>query len=154
MLTKTEAAQKLLALEDVLILCHRNPDGDTLGSGFALARALLNKGRRARVFCHDAVPEKFAYMVPEMPDFEPKTVISVDVADFALFGERTEAQIARVRAGGAGHRPPPLPPAVRGRTLPRGGQRLLLRDHLGAVKRAEGRVGSWMPPSPAAFTPA
>ena len=95
MLTKTEAAKKLLALEDVLILCHRNPDGDTLGSGFALARALLNKGRRARVFCHDAVPEKFAYMVPEMPDFEPKTVISVDVADFALFGERTEAQIAR-----------------------------------------------------------
>ena len=95
MLTKTEAAEKLLALEDVLILCHRNPDGDTLGSGFALARALLNKGRRARVFCHDAVPEKFAYMVPEMPDFEPKTVISVDVADFALFGERTEAQIAR-----------------------------------------------------------
>ena len=95
MLTKTEAAQKLLALDDVLILCHRNPDGDTLGSGFALARALLNKGRRARVFCHDAVPEKFAYMVPEMPDFEPKTVISVDVADFALFGERTEAQIAR-----------------------------------------------------------
>ena len=56
MLTKTEAAQKLLALEDVLILCHRNPDGDTLGSGFALARALLNKGRRTRVFCHDAVP--------------------------------------------------------------------------------------------------
>ena len=95
MLTKTEAAQKLLALEDVLILCHRNPDGDTLGSGFALARTLLNKGRRTRVFCHDAVPEKFAYMVPEMPDFEPKTVISVDVADFALFGERTEAQIAR-----------------------------------------------------------
>ena len=37
MLTKTEAAEKLLALEDVLILCHRNPDGDTLGSGFALA---------------------------------------------------------------------------------------------------------------------
>ena len=28
-----ETAARLLAMEDILILCHRNPDGDTLGSG-------------------------------------------------------------------------------------------------------------------------
>lgn len=94
MLTKTQAAEKLLQLDDLLILCHRNPDGDTLGSGFALCRALLNIGKRARVFCQDKIPDKFRYMVPEMPEFEPKHLISVDVADFALFGDKTEEQIA------------------------------------------------------------
>ena len=52
LLDKQQAAARLLELEDALILCHRNPDGDTLGSGFALCRALLALGRRARVFCH------------------------------------------------------------------------------------------------------
>ena len=90
LLDKQQAAGRLLELEDALILCHRNPDGDTLGSGFALCRALLALGRRARVFCHDGVPEKFRYMVPEMPEFEPKAVVTVDIADAALFGGRTE----------------------------------------------------------------
>ena len=30
MLTRKQAAQMLTALDRVLILCHRNPDGDTL----------------------------------------------------------------------------------------------------------------------------
>lgn len=94
MLTRKQAAEMLLGLDDLLILCHRNPDGDTLGSGFALCRAFLEQGRRARVFCQDSVPDKFSYMLPEMPDFTPKAVISVDIADAALLGPRTEEQVA------------------------------------------------------------
>jgi len=31
---------RLLAADDILILCHKNPDGDTIGSGTALCLAL------------------------------------------------------------------------------------------------------------------
>ena len=94
MLTRKQAAQMLAALDRVLILCHRNPDGDTLGSGFALCRAFLNQGKKARVFCNDPIPDKFGYMVLEQEDFVPLHVISVDVADPALLGPNTEKQLA------------------------------------------------------------
>ena len=81
MLTRHQAAQMLASFDRVLILCHRNPDGDTLGSGFGLCRALLRQGKKARVFCNDPIPDKFGYMIPKQEDFVPLHVVSVDVAD-------------------------------------------------------------------------
>ncbi len=91
MLTLQQTAQELLSFEDVLILCHRNPDGDTLGSGYALCRAYLEHGVRARVFCSDEVPEKFHYLSDGIPqtEFTPRHILSVDVADPGLLGEKT-----------------------------------------------------------------
>ena len=40
-----ECARLLLEQDDILILTHAHPDGDTLGCGFALCRALLAKGQ-------------------------------------------------------------------------------------------------------------
>jgi phosphoesterase RecJ-like protein len=91
MMTLSETAALLRSYDKVLILSHRNPDGDTLGSATALCRAYLDMGKQARIFCHDAVPDKFAYLLPEMPDFTPDVIVSVDVADAALLGERTMA---------------------------------------------------------------
>ena len=90
MLTLQQTAQELLSFEDVLILCHRNPDGDTLGSGYALCRAYLEHGVRARVFCSDEVPEKFHYLSNGIPqtEFTPRHILSVDVADPGLVGEK------------------------------------------------------------------
>ena len=31
-----QMAQRLLAADNILILCHKNPDGDTIGCGSAL----------------------------------------------------------------------------------------------------------------------
>ena len=42
-----ECARLLLEQDDILILTHAHPDGDTLGCGFALCRALLQKGKFA-----------------------------------------------------------------------------------------------------------
>lgn len=43
----TAAAVRLLqGMEDVAILCHKSPDGDTLGCGFALLYALQKLGKR------------------------------------------------------------------------------------------------------------
>lgn len=84
-----EAAAFLQGREKVLILCHQYPDGDTLGSGAALCRALRKLGRRAQVRCSDPVGPKYRFLFSglEEDDFEPDAVVAVDIADKALLGE-------------------------------------------------------------------
>ena len=44
-----QMAEKLLAADNILILCHKNPDGDTVGCGSALYYALLALEKHAAV---------------------------------------------------------------------------------------------------------
>ncbi len=83
-----KAAGLLTASEDIAILCHRSPDGDTLGCGYALCLALLGLGKRARVLCSDPLPRRYQYLAQGVPplDFSPQFVVAVDVADAALLG--------------------------------------------------------------------
>ena len=39
-LTVEQMAERLLRADNVLVLCHKNPDGDTVGSGCAMYHAL------------------------------------------------------------------------------------------------------------------
>ena len=84
-----EAADYLKSREKVLILCHQYPDGDTLGSGAALCRALRVLGKRAQVRCSDPVGSKYRFLFSGLneDEFEPDAVVAVDVADTALLGE-------------------------------------------------------------------
>ena len=79
----------LREMDDIVILTHRNPDGDTLGSAFALHYILKQLGKRSKVVCHDGFPKQFSYLLLEYEpeDFEPKAVVAVDIADEQLFGE-------------------------------------------------------------------
>lgn len=83
----------------VLIACHRNPDGDTIGSAFALAHALRLMKKSARVYCPDPFPEDFAAITSENGrDFEPERYIAVDCAsaemlDGAPFADALSAVI-------------------------------------------------------------
>lgn len=87
-ITAEQAAAMLAGADDILILTHQYPDGDTLGSGYALVRALAALGKRARVECADPIPEKYDYMLEgvDSPSFEPRFVCAVDVADTRLLG--------------------------------------------------------------------
>ncbi|WP_395151236.1 bifunctional oligoribonuclease/PAP phosphatase NrnA [uncultured Allofournierella sp.] len=80
---------RLLRAENVLILSHKNPDGDTTGSAAALMHALKNLGKEAAVLCSDAFPARYDYMQMELftGQFEPGYVVSVDVASIQLFGD-------------------------------------------------------------------
>ena len=84
-----QMAERLCAAEDILILCHKNPDGDTIGCASALCYALEALDKNAAVLCSDPIPERYAYTAARMfrGDFEPRTVIAVDVASIQLFGE-------------------------------------------------------------------
>ena len=81
-----KAAQMLKNWDNILILCHKNPDGDTLGSGAGLCHALCNMGKNCKVRCSDAIPEKYDYM--KIPlfcgEYEPDHIVAVDVAGAPL----------------------------------------------------------------------
>lgn len=96
--TVSQAAALLREADNVLLLTHHFPDGDTLGSGYALCRALRALGKRAQVVCSDAVPEKYAYLWDGMEEqtFEPSFVCAVDVADAALLGDKLMPYADRV----------------------------------------------------------
>ena len=84
--------------DDILILCHKSPDGDTIGAAYGLYHALTQLGRRAAVRCSDPLPEKFAYIHGgiEMPEFEPQLIIAVDIAGPGLLGPALEQYADRV----------------------------------------------------------
>jgi phosphoesterase RecJ-like protein len=81
-------AEMLKNMDDVYILTHQSPDGDTIGSGFALYYALTGMGKRAKVLCSDKFHKKYGYITDNYVDldFEPKYVVSTDVADVKLLG--------------------------------------------------------------------
>lgn len=82
-LTRREAARWLKARDNFLILTHKRPDGDTVGSAAALCLGLRKMGKRAHVLRNMEVTEKFLHLhqglnkdCPENGD----TLITVDVA--------------------------------------------------------------------------
>ncbi len=96
--TVAQAAAKLREAQDIVILTHQYPDGDTLGCGYALCRALKALGKRVRVECADDIPEKYDYLFEgiETEHFEPQYVVAVDVADDKLLGALKETYQNRI----------------------------------------------------------
>lgn len=87
-----QAADFLRENDDYLILMHASPDGDTLGCGHALCGALQRMGKHARAVCPEEIPHRFDYLFKAVTEqeFEPKTIVCVDVADTKLLGEMKE----------------------------------------------------------------
>ncbi len=83
-----ECARLLSEKDDILILTHAHPDGDTLGSGFALCRALLKLGKFCSVVNEAEIPAKYSYLFDDIAitHFKPQFVVAVDVATPNLLG--------------------------------------------------------------------
>ncbi len=95
----SEAETFLRNCEDAVIITHRNPDGDCIGSGFALKDILAELGIRSRVVCSDEFPKRFDFLTNEGAgeDFQPKTIIAVDIADPKLMGSYEEIYGSKVQ---------------------------------------------------------
>lgn len=95
---------------DTLIVFHRNPDADAVGSAFSLCRVLEQLGSNCRCVCQDEVPANLQFLMHQMQgsvlpevvlsDFAPARVITVDTASLSqmgtlapLFGERVDLMI-------------------------------------------------------------
>lgn len=93
-MTIKEITSKLFKFESYLIFCHARPDGDTLGSAFALKIALESCGKRADIVCESAVPEKFGFMplaksvlLPSEVSGDYSAHVAVDCASENMIGE-------------------------------------------------------------------
>ena len=89
-LTRRETARWLRDHDNYLILTHRRPDGDTIGSAAALCMGLRKLGKQAHVLRNMEITEKYTHLhrglnrdCPETGD----TLISVDVATPQLLPE-------------------------------------------------------------------
>lgn len=82
------AARLLKEHDDILFLCHSNPDGDTIGSAFALCGALARFGKKCRVSCYDDIPAMYSFMsdIPQSEVPESGYLVAVDVASLDLLG--------------------------------------------------------------------
>lgn len=86
-MTDHQTAQRLLAMEDVLILTHRRPDGDTIGCACALCLALRQLGKTAWVLPNEDAHGLFTpYFegVLAPAEFVPQFVVSVDTAALGM----------------------------------------------------------------------
>ena len=88
--------QMLAEPKKTLILCHARPDGDAIGSAFALKVILQIKGSEAYCASADEVPKRLRFlttsiqsgsMTAPMPeDFLPERIITVDTPSLAQLG--------------------------------------------------------------------
>ncbi len=86
-LTTKQAKELLSAADNILILTHANPDGDTAGSSAALCMILRKIGKTAFIHNNSTITEKYIPFVEEFlvpQDFTPSYIVAVDIADTAL----------------------------------------------------------------------
>lgn len=95
----SEAETFLRNCEDAVIITHQSPDGDCIGAGYGLKDILAELGVRSRVVCSDEIPQRYSFMTDgiENEDFEPKTIIAVDIADTKLMGRYEEIYGSKVQ---------------------------------------------------------
>ncbi|MGI6706906.1 MAG: DHH family phosphoesterase [Clostridia bacterium] len=78
-----------------VLIAHVSPDGDTLGSCLALAKALEQKGKKVCLFCSDSIPDSYRFMremdrfqVPDEkePSDSFEVCIAIDCSDLERTG--------------------------------------------------------------------
>lgn len=87
-LTITETAAWLKEHDDYLVICHKKPDGDALGSASGLVLLLRKLGKRAYMLNNPETTEKFvpfAAGITAAEDYDFKTVVTVDTASVGQF---------------------------------------------------------------------
>ena len=86
-LTRNEVAEFLLTHDNYLILTHRRPDGDTIGSSAALCRILRGLGKTAHILRNPEVTPRYAWLHEGLTRETPEagdTLITVDVASVRM----------------------------------------------------------------------
>lgn len=86
----SECAALLRERDNVLILTHKRPDGDTLGSAAALCHALRRLGKTAYLYPNPQItltylPFVSDFLAPE--GFTPAFTVSADVAEAGMLSE-------------------------------------------------------------------
>ena len=91
-ITINEMANKLKEYDNYIIVYHIRPDGDAIGSSFALALALRSIGKKCNVVGKDDIPRIHQYMTDRvMPDtIDNPIYVAVDSASPYRLGTYSE----------------------------------------------------------------
>lgn len=105
-----DVAKLLHEWDNILIISHASPDGDTLGSATALMRGLISLGKNVAFGCGDSIDAKYLYLFEglESRDIEAEKIVTVDIADTNLMGTLKEPYKDRIDLAidhHASHRP-------------------------------------------------
>lgn len=98
-LTVQEAAARLRQMNNVLLLTHVRPDGDTIGSAAALCQALRDVGKTAYLLYNPEITDTYApYAEPYWASegFVPEHIVSADIAALNLLPDNAAAYASRV----------------------------------------------------------
>ncbi len=83
-----EAARLLSSMDNIHIYTHAHPDGDALGSAYALSAILEKTGKCCKAVCLDTLPRYLSHVWDrESKDVPCENIVTVDVADMSLLGE-------------------------------------------------------------------
>jgi len=106
-ITSKQVAEILAQQDNITILTHFHPDGDTLGSAVALLRALRKMGKKVNFLNNDPIHQKYAYLWEglQKQDFEEQFVVAVDIATEELLGDDLKARYAGKIALAIDHHP-------------------------------------------------
>ena len=100
-ITVSQITEKIKGAEKISILCHTNPDEDTVCSAYALYLALQEIGKSAKIFC-DKIPPKRTHKYVDTSVFcqngydGDSLVIAVDTASPSLLGSLEECFAGKV----------------------------------------------------------
>lgn len=98
-LTRNETARWLLTHDNYLILTHRRPDGDTVGSAAVLCLGLRKLGKQADILENDEVTKLYAHFhkgLTRRDARETDTIISVDVASPGMLPDEFRPLLSRI----------------------------------------------------------
>ena len=99
-MTRNECARYLAEHDNYLILTHRRPDGDTLGSAAVLCRGLRSLGKTAFILENPEITPKYVRLhkgLTKPAAQESDTVISVDVASPNMLGSDTAPLLDKIQ---------------------------------------------------------
>lgn len=95
-------AQRLQQAQRIVLLPHEKPDGDALGSCFALMTALRDMGKEVYVDIEEqSITPRYAFLAegwqqpPE--EFEPEVVATVDCSERKMLGPRRAEKYSQVQ---------------------------------------------------------
>ena len=81
----SECADAVLGIEKPLIVMHKNPDGDTVGSCAAMCKIFRSLGKEPLYICADKIPLRLEFILQgereaALADVAGRDIIAVDVA--------------------------------------------------------------------------
>lgn len=96
-----ENFKKLLSEDSINIIMHKNPDGDTVGTAFALKKLFELNEKKANVICSDRISDRISFISDNKSELfeydENAPLVAVDIASASLIGERFDYLSGKIK---------------------------------------------------------